>query len=91
MSIWRELTEAAIGLCKARCCEAAKKAKSVGAMIGLFLVAAILSLWGTALLLAAVFLGVAPHLGYAWAAVICAGTAFLAAAFLALIAMTLRK
>ena len=91
MSLWKDLADAAIGLCKARCGEAARKAKCVGAMIGLCLVAAILSLWGTALLLAAVFLGVAPHVGAAWAAVICAGTAFLAAAFLGLIAMSMRK
>jgi hypothetical protein len=91
MSVWQDLIDAGIGLCKAKCDEAAKKAKCVGARIGLFLVATILSLWGTALLLAAVFLGVLPHVGGAWAAVICAGTAFLAAAFLGLIAMSMRK
>ncbi len=91
MSLWRDLADAAIGMCKARCEAAAKKARCVGTMIALCLVATVLSLWGTALLLAALFIGLAPHLGAAWAAMICAGAAFLAAMVLALVAMSLRK
>jgi hypothetical protein len=91
MSLLHELIEAAVGLCKAQCGEAAKKARCMGAMIGLCLVATILSLWGVALLIAAVFMAVAPHLGAAWAAVISAGVAFLLAAVLGLVAMSMRK
>ena len=91
MSVWNDLANALVGLCKTKCNEAAKKAKCVGVRIGLCVAATILSLWGAGLLMAAVFIGIAPHLGAAWAAVICAGTLFLGAAFLCLISMSMRK
>ena len=91
MSVWNELMEAVIGLCKARCDDVARRARWVGARVALCLMAAILSLWGLALLIAALFIGLAPRLGASWAAMLSAGAAFFAAAILGLIYMAMRR
>ena len=91
MSVWNELFEAVVGLCRSKCDDVARQARWVGARVALCLMAAILSLWGLGLLIAALFIGLAPRLGGAWAAMISAGAAFFAAAILGLICMTIRR
>ena len=63
MSVWNQIIEAVIGCCKTRCEGAVRQASRVGTRVALGLMTAILSLWGLGLLIAALFIGLAPRLG----------------------------
>lgn len=90
MSVWTELLRALVEYGKALCVPPARS-RSIWVSVALGLMVTILSLWGLGLLIAGLFIGLAPHVGAAWAAVIAAGATFFLAAVLALIAMLARR
>ena len=91
MSLWNDIIDVVIGLCKPRCDEAVRRGARLGTRVVLGVMTAILFLWGVGLLIAALFIGLAPRLGASWAAMISAGAAFFAASILALICMMMRR
>ena len=91
MSVLNDLINAVAALAKSRVDGVTQQVRKTGRTLPFFIVATIMSIWGLALLIAAVFIALAPRVGAAVAAVISAGAAFFGATIMVLIAMVLRS
>jgi hypothetical protein len=84
VNVWRELLEAAAAYLRLRGREETPRRRRWIATAAMCLMAAILSLWGVGLLIAALILLLLPHVGPAGAAAIAGGALLLLASLLAL-------
>ena len=91
MSILNDLIDVAAAVVKSQVEGVTQQVRKTGRSLPFCFMAMILSLWGLGLLIAAVFIALAPHVGGAVAALISAGTAFFGAAILGLIAMVMKN
>ncbi|MFB3892294.1 MAG: hypothetical protein ACE15C_09755 [Phycisphaerae bacterium] len=89
MSVLKELIDAVTGLVKSRVEGVGQKVRKTGKALPFCFLATVMALWGLALLIAALFIVLVPHVGAAGAAVISSGAALLGAAVMGLIAMML--
>ena len=90
MSILNELINAVTAMVKSRVDGVTQQVRKTGRSLPFFILATIMSIWGLGLLIAAVFIALAPHLGAAVAALISAGAAFFGASVMVMIAMMMR-
>jgi hypothetical protein len=91
MSILNDLIDAVAAVVKSRVEGVTQQVRKTGRSLPFCFVAMIMSLWGLGLLIAAVLIALAPHVGPAVAALISAGAAFFGAALFGLIAMVMKN
>lgn len=78
MSVLQDIVEILSGRCRSELEHAAKRLRCVVMSLVLFFLAGILLLWTIGFLIAALFMGIFPHLGLPGAACIAAGACLLA-------------